>query len=196
MNQKQITEREKAIVRYSIAFGETSPVKLYRLAYAGTDEELNAIASLPSVASRWWHSKKIATFHKEEVKAYERRVKAIAEKALSDQISKDATAANGGAVAAAGAIDYTLPENMARELNRIANDETLDLKTRLDAIKSLAAFKEDKENDTHEIRRFYTPLRCQECAMYRFAKACDDADIYSRCPELEEIRGKVANNEY
>lgn len=168
---KKITERERAIVKYAIAYNVKSPSTLYRLAFDGSEQEVNALQSLAPIASRWWKSQKIQTAYKEELAAYQSKLKSISDKALADHLSRTRSA--DGDLAPGGIIDFTDPENLARELNRIANDANLDDKGRLDALKLI--IQTQKDNNTEdgpksEIHRFYTPLSCQKCALYLEAK--------------------------
>lgn len=192
-NTRNVTERERAAVRAFVAFGIKSKITLYKIAYDGTISEAAGFVGLSSIASRWWRSQKIQDCLAEETAAYDAKKKAIAEKAVSDWKAKRASADAGGD---GETVDYTVAENLAAELNRIANDETLDFKTRLDAIKALASFKQETDElqqAKDQMMRFYVPIRCYQCALYTFARMCDDADVFSRYPELEEIQKKAAD---
>ncbi|MBR3291364.1 MAG: hypothetical protein IKI66_04195 [Bacteroidales bacterium] len=195
MGTRKATLREVAAIRYAIAYGITSKSDIYRIAYDGSEKEISEIKSLKSVANHWWNSTKIQDLLRDEQAAYDARLQTVKDNAVTAHIQQAATAASSGAgVAVGGQIDFTLPENLQRELNRLANDPNTDLKTKLDCIKALAAFKTDEqETEESKIHRFYTPLRCTDCKLYAFARACDEANIYDRCPEMEELRQRVAN---
>ena len=171
MSVRNITEREKAVVRYAIAFEEKSSLKLYRLAYDGAEKDLNALSSINSIASHWWRSKKIQDYYLEQVDQYKKRLKGIADKAVTDYTSKIATAEANGETVPALSVDYSIPANMIRELNRIIADAGKDDKTKLDAIKVLAAqtSREDGGNG-NDIQRFYVSLKCRDCVLYLKAK--------------------------
>lgn len=175
MSIRNITEREKAAVKYAIAFGEKSSLKLYRIAYDGSEADLNKISSINSVASRWWNSKKIQAYFREQAAAYDSRLKSVADKAVTDYVSKLATAEANGESLPALTVDYSRPDNMIRELNRIIADAGKDDKTKLDAIKVLAAqtSREQDSGSGSDIHRFYTSLKCRDCVLYLKAKEED-----------------------
>lgn len=176
MSTRNITEREKAVVKYAIAYNETSSLKLYRLAYDGAEKDLAGLSSINSIASHWWRSKKIQDYYKEQVTIYEKQLKGIEDKAVTDYVSKIATAEANGETVPALTVDYSLPDNMIRELNRIIADAGKDDKTKLDAIKVLAA-QTNREQDGgsgSDIHRFYTSLKCRDCVLYLQAKQEDE----------------------
>ena len=171
MNAKQISDRELAVVKYAVAYSVTSTSKLYRLAYDGTQDQAKTIN--PAVCTRWWNSKKIQAAYETELAAYQKKIQAVKEKAVADHISKEATRKNGAAAAPDGWIDYSLPENVLRELNRLANAPDISDKERIEAIKLIVAQKSTVDADAardHDIHRFYTSLKCKNCVLYKEAK--------------------------
>ena len=172
-NQKQISERELAVVRYAVAYNVTSTSKLYRLAYDGTQEKADSIDA--ATCTRWWSSKKIKAAYETELAAYQKKMLAMQEKAVADHISKEATrqAGEGSAKTPEGWIDYSLPENVLRELNRLANAPDISDKERIEAIKLIISQKVATESDRgdSDIHRFFTSLKCRDCVLYQKAKA-------------------------
>lgn len=194
MSSRKPTLREVAAIRYAVAYGINSKSDIYRIAYDGSEKDLADVKSLRSVANHWWNSAKIQALLRDERAAYEARLQSVKDDAVTAHLQQAATDASSGGVAVGSQIDFTLPENLQRELNRLANDPKTDIKTKLDCIKALAAFKSDEqEKESSQIQRFYTPLSCKSCKLYAFAKACEESGIYDRCPELDEIRLNVAN---
>ena len=86
----------------------------------------------------------------------------------------------------AGSIDFLQPlevdfrdrEQFLNFLNTEAN-RIKDGKTRLDVLKMLSdlqRMKEAENGKNGEIQRFYTPLQCSECVLYRKEKAENESD--------------------
>ena len=164
----KLTDRERAAVKLAVAYAITSTSTLYRLAYNGTEEQ--AKATDPAVMTRWWKSKRIQTALEEESAHFAARIKAAQDKAVSDHISREHSRREGTAQTPEGWVDYTDPANWQRELNRIANDPSLDDKQRFEAVKLLISSQKSQESDeakNNDIQRFYTPLRCQDCPLYK-----------------------------
>lgn len=111
----------------------------------------------------------------------------------SDQNESTSTALSSGALDAgesdnskADNIDFLQPlevdfrdrEQFLNFLNAEAN-RIKDGKTRLDVLKMLSdlqRMKEAENGKNGEIQRFYTPLQCSECELYRKAKAEIESD--------------------
>ena len=153
----RLTEREKAVLRYAVAYGEKSPSVLYRLAYPGREEDAPKPSAIAATASRWYHSDRVAMFMRDERAALDARLELIRQNAVNEYKTKTALTLEEET----GLPDYTLPANQVREINRIINAST-DAKDKLDALKLLIA---QQKNDgeaaqTQQVQRFYTPLSC------------------------------------
>lgn len=75
-------------------------------------------------------------------------------------------------------VDFRDREQFLNFLNTEAN-RIKDGKTRLDVLKMLSdlqRMKEAENGKNGEIQRFYTPLQCQECELYRKARAENESD--------------------
>lgn len=75
-------------------------------------------------------------------------------------------------------VDFRDREQFLNFLNAEAN-RIKDGKTRLDVLKMLSGLQRMKEAENGkngEIQRFYTPLQCQECELYRKARAENESD--------------------
>lgn len=98
----------------------------------------------------------------------------------SDQDSEDEKNGNenrnslGGGVAPkfgiglANPVDFSDRGQMMQALNRLAANAKDD-KTQIDVFKIIAdlqRFKDSAKTNDEEIKRFYMPLKCQECALY------------------------------
>ena len=188
--RRTISRREEAAVRYAIAYGITSKPEIYRIAYDGKEAEADGLASLASVASRWWASRKIQEFYQDEKVLWEARMKSVAKKAVSDLKGREGTG-KASAGKDDGLVDYSIPANQLRELNRIINDASLDEKTKIDALKTLIATQKGKGDKDGDIQRFYVPIKCHMCAVYEFVRLCNRAGAINRIPELKELNEKA-----
>ncbi len=75
-------------------------------------------------------------------------------------------------------VDFRDREQFLNFLNAEAN-RIKDGKTRLDVLKMLSdlqRMKEAENGKNGEIQRFYTPLQCRDCELYRKAKAEIESD--------------------
>lgn len=65
-------------------------------------------------------------------------------------------------------VDFSDREEMIKALNKLAANAKDD-KAQLDALKIIAdlqRFKDSAKINDEDIKRFYMPLKCQECALY------------------------------
>lgn len=68
----------------------------------------------------------------------------------------------------ANPVDFSDREEMIKALNKLAANAKDD-KAQLDALKIIAdlqRFKDSAKTNAEDIKRFYMPLKCQECALY------------------------------
>ena len=170
-NNKVITEREKAAIRYGIAYGVDSKVDLYRLAYNGTEAQIAAIADISAQASRWWNSRKISDFYARESEEYKIRQDHLRGRLRAEIVAEMEEARRTGRTTGDGLIDYSLEENQIRKLNEIINHSGA-TGEELDALKMMIAEISRKRLPVEDERkpRFYLPISCRECKIYALAK--------------------------
>lgn len=68
----------------------------------------------------------------------------------------------------ANPVDFSDREEMIKALNKLAANAKDD-KAQLDALKIIAdlqRFKDSAKTNDDDVKRFYMPLKCQECALY------------------------------
>lgn len=94
----------------------------------------------------------------------------------SDQDSEDGKNRNGMAggvapkigIGLANPVDFSDRSQMMQALNRLAANAKDD-KTQIDVFKIIAdlqRFKDSAKTNEEDVKRFYMPLKCQECALY------------------------------
>lgn len=164
--KKVLTEREKLVCEFAALSGEIDTKRFYIAAYDGTLAGLEKRPSLSSSASHWWYSPQVQQYYNEKRLAVEARKNLELERtknAVRAELQRDALAASGG-------VDYSDPKMQVSVLNEIVANG--DENAKLDALKLLMtkASAAAKEGETKQIQRFYTPLRCHSCPLYRAEK--------------------------
>lgn len=185
-NNKVITEREKAAIRYGIAYGIENKAELYRIAYDGNAAQVSAIADISAQASRWWNSRKISDFYARESEEYKIRQDRQRARLREEVKAEMEEARRTGRATPDGLIDYSLTQNQIQKLNEIINNSG---KTdeQLDALKMMLAEISRKRPPAEEPQsRFYLPISCKECRIYALAGEL------SRTPEIWDNPAFVA----
>lgn len=166
MPRKELTERERLVIEYAALTGENSAKRLYLAAYDGALEGLQDRPSFNSAASHWWAKDRVQEFYKEKLATIQAR------RNLETERIKNSLRAEmeRNALAASGLPDYSDSRLQVSKLNEIIANG--DANTQLDALKLLMgkASAAAKEGETKQIQRFYTPLRCHACPLYRAEK--------------------------
>lgn len=177
---KIITEREKAAIRYGLAYGVTNRVQLYKIAYDGTQEKLDSISDIRAVATRWYHSQKIQDFIETERKEWEIRQQRIRSEIRVEVEAQVREEMRTGKRDKDGITDYSDPRNQLRKLNQIISTAS-DSAEVLDAIKVLNAKQsqtvlEDVKSEAKKRVLAYIPIVCgysgsvAGCILYDLAK--------------------------
>lgn len=181
-----LTDQEKAALYYQVMEKSDDWYRVYKIAI-GEDKykSLKETALQPSV-SRWKTSQRIKEAREEierNINAWlnDEREKAIEEyktRGESESPQKGKKKANNRQR------DFLNRDEFLQFLNERANEiDATDDKTRNDILKMLSdnlRYKDaDKEEQT-EIQRFYTPITCQDCEIYKRCKGCK----VSECPEI------------
>ena len=187
-NNKVISEREKAVIRYALAYGIENKAELYRLAYNGSEAQIGAISDISAQASRWWNSRKIAEFYAHEREEYKIRQDHQRAQLREEVRAEFEEARRSGRTTPDGLIDYSLESNQIRKLNEIINNSGATGEA-LDALKlMLAEISRRRPPESEERRhRVFLPLSCGNCRIYDMAKALIDTPIWNS-PEFIKFR--------
>lgn len=166
MDQKKLTEREAAILKYGIAYGVTSPAVLYRLACDGSQD--------PAVATRWLQTRKVKEFLARERAVWEESRRKERLKIESEAVAKEAARKSKDVTAGdLGFVDYANPKNQLHKLNQLINTAH-DADGELDALKlMIATTAKNAEADESPHRkqvRAYLPISCKDCPLYQNAR--------------------------
>ena len=179
-NNKVISEREQAVIRYAIAYGIENKARLYLLAYDASADQAAQISDIPAQASRWWNSRKIREFYAREVEEYQIRQERLRANIRAEVEAELQQAIRDGRATSDGLIDYSRQDNQIKLLNRLINhaDTPAD---QLDALKTMLAeiSRRNPPEKQESPQRFYVPLRCGECPIKK---------LFAHIREVPEIQ--------
>lgn len=193
----ELTDRQKAILNWAALNDVDDWRKIYTLASDRPPKFYDG-KNIVAQVSNWKRLAKVQTYYQEQ------RAKAIQLRKAAATLNPDPVpdgtkeAANiqteggsenaekGAKTAKKQAINYLDRQELMMALNRSAN-EISDIKQRTDILKLIADLSRMKESDkgNDQIRRFYLPLSCQNCELYRHAKeiTADKAPDAQEMPE-------------
>lgn len=171
MSHTELTEREQAAIRlYLFENEEISPVKLYRMAYAGSLKEVDSLKDLPASASRWLRSKKVSKYLDEQRAILNDRKAKERMKIESEVTARIQASADTGKHTVPGFVDYSDPKAQLAKLNELINTAS-DPGEALDAMKVLLSKQAElaPAREPEKVSRFYRPLCCDQCPLYAMA---------------------------
>lgn len=173
---EDITKAEKAAIYYAILERCNDWQEVYKIAIGS--ERFNALTdkAKQSNASRWKTSHKIQKAREEIEAVLIAKENAIKEKAIKE-FQGGETEPTKGATKKANTeqTDFLNRDEFLKFLNTRANEITDD-KLRNDILKMLSdnmRYKESEKDDNTEIQRFYTPITCTDCEIYKKCKGCN-----------------------
>lgn len=153
--------------------------------------DIVAKSRAPSQASTWKNSAAVQNYFNEVLEALHEFIDSQKTKAINDYLIKNLETGKervndegkndeaGGCVGKnSGSMfnnlkDFTEKSNMLQALNEIAGTAT-DPKDKLNAFKQISdlqGFKETSGDKDEEIKRYYMPLRCSNCELYKAKSA-------------------------
>lgn len=160
--KKELTDREKFVLRAAVALNETSSSVLFRLAYDGSEADLSGLKALPSTASHWFATPKVQAFIEAERAAYQARKMKERERIEQEVTERQ----KEGQTTKKKFVDYSDPVNQRQKLNELVNTAT-DPDEVLDALKVLIVkLPPENPNGNQRQIRAYLPLNCRECPLY------------------------------
>lgn len=184
-----LTEREKAVLTYAAYEGIKDWRLLYKLAKdmsVSDAEKMMEHKSFANTLSKWKTMPAVSRFYATKCAEKEAREQALVDKARKEWLkSGDEKRADmvGGAtksVLADDAIDFTDRDQFLEHINAKLNSGAMDEKDRQTYLKMISdnlRFKEDKpDKEENEIMKFYVPLTCEHCALYREANGGVDEE--------------------
>ena len=193
---QNLTEREKICITFA-ALQDLQGLKISwpDLFMLSRNKAIDIVAKsrTPSQASTWKNSAAVQNYFNEVLEALHEFVNGQTTKAINEYLSKNPENGkegengenkglndeSGGRVGDnSGSMfdslnDFTEKNNMLRALNEIAGTAT-DPKDKLNAFKQISdlqGFKETTGDKDEEIKRYYMPLRCSNCELYKAKSA-------------------------
>lgn len=179
---ENLNDLERAAICFHVFGGCNDKQILFKVAEGETrfNKLQNNKNSLNVTVSRWWNLHKI----QEGIKQYkaikdqkEREQAELIKKSLETETTESANDPRFNED-----INFLDLENFLTEANKQAN-KIKDEKERrawLELIGKYMSFKDRNDNESTEIKRFYTPIECQKCEIYNKCKGC----TLSECPQL------------
>ena len=170
-----LNEKEKAAILLHIFEDRTGRGILFEIAEG--ENRANRLRpnenSYKVTASKWFRSHKI----QEGIKYYLNLLEEIKQKAIQDYINSLVEAEPGEgkkATQAKNAVNFLNPDEFLQFANDQANEIT-DEKERREYLKMIANLMNYKDSDAEsiDIQRFYTPIICQECEIYKKCSRCN-----------------------
>ncbi len=178
----ELTPRQKAILNWAAVNDVDDWQTIYRLASDKSYKYYEG-KNITQQASTWKRSAKVQAFYQLQ-RANALRLRKAAEilekEDAKDKETKQARETVQGQNDTAKKptkeqcnknVNYLDRSELMQALNRAANDIT-DIKQRTDVLKLIADLSRMRDNDkgNDQIRRFYLPLSCQNCALYAHAR--------------------------
>lgn len=183
INNKVLTDREKAVLYYSIIENCKDWAKLYFMALDVDPEKAKTQLSINSSVSRWKHSEKVNNFlqsAREKLQALhginnntttptttQNKYTNQNENLQRDFVSKEPERENQQSKY----VDYSNPENQRKKLNQIISQANSSGEA-LDALKVIISGQKDDRQAAKEQKqiRVYLPLVCYDCPLYEKAR--------------------------
>lgn len=194
---QNLTEREKICITFA-ALQDLQGLKISwpDLFMISRNKAIDIVSKsrTPSQASTWKNSAAVQNYFNEVLEALHEFIDSQKTKAINDYLIKNLEASKEGANNEAGNLDnreaggcvrrnsgsmfndlkdFTEKSNMLQALNEIAGTAT-DPKDKLNAFKQISdlqGFKETTGDKDEEIKRYYMPLRCSNCELYKAKSA-------------------------
>ena len=193
---QNLTEREKICITFA-ALQDLQGLKISwpDLFMISRNKAIDIVAKsrTPSQASTWKNSAAVQNYFNEVLEALHEFIDSQKTKAINEYLIKNLKTGKEGANGedegmndeAGGRVgknrgsmfndlkDFTEKSNMLQALNEIAGTAT-DPKDKLNAFKQISdlqGFKETTGDKDEEIKRYYMPLRCSNCELYKAKSA-------------------------
>lgn len=172
----ELTPRQKAILNWAAVNDIDDWPTIYRLASDKSYKYYEG-KNITQQVSAWKHSAKVQSFFQLQRANALRLRKAAENLANEDAKGKETEQGQGQGQNDTAKkptkeqcnknVNYLDRNELMQALNRAANDIS-DIKQRTDVLKLIADLSRMKDSDkgNDQIRRFYLPLSCQNCALY------------------------------
>lgn len=173
--KKDLSLRDKVAIK-SIVFGIVQNwTDAYKIAYDGTQKDLEKIKYLPTIVSRWKRNPKVQDYYNECMYLHKQEEERKRETILKDVGGKEEeTKTRGESVHTKSrtqkGVDYSNPLNQMQKLNELVNSSD-DVGETLDALKVIISTQKADRESAREGKqvRTYLPMTCTNCPLYNKA---------------------------
>jgi hypothetical protein len=170
---KELNAIEKLVIHYHVLSGCDDWTLLYKTAY-GVDKYNNLTDKTKQVnVSKWKRSNLVQNEVKRAQYEHQRRQEEERAKMLNT-LRETETPNKGETLANTKNVNFLDRDEFLEFLNGKANEITDD-KLRNDYLKMLSdnmRYKDAEREGVEEIQRFYTPITCQDCPIYKRCEGC------------------------
>ena len=175
---RKLNDSERASLYFYLIEGVKDWERIYCIAVG--EERFNNLTpnSKQANTSRWKRSARVQFGLGEIKKEFEERENKIKELAVNELGETETPKSKGKDIKT----DFLNRDEFLQFLNVRANQITDD-KLRNDILKMLSdnlRYKESDKEESNEIQRFYTPMICKECPIYRKCSFCK----VEECPKV------------
>jgi hypothetical protein len=172
-----LTLREKAACAlYVLEKGRISQVELYGASTSNSLAHFEGLSSPDSAASRWLNSDKV----QRQIREFRSVLDDMRTEIMKDVEQEVLSRKPGKDMPSQPQADYSNPRAREALYNSIISRSTDDPKTQLDAAKMFEQIQKDNREAaaTHQKHvRYYLPLRCESCVLYRKAKDAREKQV-------------------
>ena len=177
---RSLTPAEKAALYYQIFENVQDWKIIYRIAIGEKHANTLKQSTIQANTSKWKESDRIRDAV-DEIKRYFYFKRQELEKEIKDNISTGETepTKEGRKMDFVNLLDR---DTFLEEINRGANQakEEKDKREYLKMISDNLRYKDTERDENNEIQRFYTPITCENCEIYKRCKGCN----VSNCPAM------------
>ena len=176
--KRGLTEAERAAIYLHIYDNFQDWKQLYIIAHGAQRFEKLTVESKKNAVTRWKNS----AFVVQEIESINKMREAERLKIIEEHERRKETEGPEGVATRSNSrqTDFLDRDEFLKFLNDRANDKQLDDKTRNDILKMLSdnlRYKDADKNEIDEIQRFYTPITCKDCEIYRRCSGCSGCSV-------------------
>lgn len=166
--KNELSQREKIVIEFLALSGSRSWRECYAMS---RDKFVDPGDVHPVTLSKWKNSKIVQDYFNTVLFRHNQEIKNEIQNAIKQERQKEEEKqpSPSNKNVTSQEIDFTDRNQFIKYLNQAVNG-LQDDKQKTDYLKMLSdllRFKESETGQENEIQRFYTPLTCQNCALYR-----------------------------
>lgn len=174
--KKDLSLKDKVAVK-SLVFGIVQNWNdAFKIAYDGTQKDIDKIKYLSTIVSRWKRNPKIQDYYNECLYIHKMEKEREKENILKEYGGKvEETRTMGESVHTKSSnpkmVDFSNPQNQMQKLNELVNSSD-DVGETLDALKVIISTQKADRESAREGKqvRCYIPMTCSQCPLYEKAQ--------------------------